>query len=118
MSVIHRLSRQHEGHLHDVLGGHQSRSSGNQANDQADGRHNRMEQEFAFAWDAKCALPQTKSLSITREGWSKIEEQSHGERPMMPLRFYDTERGAVWRDLVVITLDDLMELLEAARGGS
>ena len=113
MNVRTRLSRQHEDAVVAAIGGHQSKSSGNQWNDAADGRHDRYD-EFAFAWDCKCVLPTTKSLSISREDLAKITEQARGRRPMLPLRFYASERGAVEHDWVAIKFEDFKELLERA----
>jgi hypothetical protein len=48
--------------------------------------------------------------------WQKACDQSHGERPMLALRFYDDERCQSALDLVCIRVDDLVEILAAARG--
>jgi hypothetical protein len=45
--------------------------------------------------------------------WRKAVEQAGGERPMLALRFYDTDRLAVGEDLVVVRLHDFVELLGA-----
>lgn len=105
-------SRKHEEFVHALLGGHNSKSSGNQWHDAADGRHSRYEEEFAFAWDCKLALPGTKSISISRADWRKIREQARGNRPMMPLRFLSSERGDIEFDLVVVNLHDHAEMKE------
>lgn len=115
MSDIKRLADAHEVFVADLLGARQSRASGSQWHDQADGRQSRYAVDFAFAFDCKAAMPGTKSISVTRAMWDKLEQQSHGERSLLPLRFYTTLRGEVWRDLVVMNLHDLAELLEAAR---
>lgn len=115
MSDVKRLADRHEQHVASMLGAKNSRASGSQWHDQADGRMSRYADQFAWAFDCKCALPQTKSIGVSREMWVKIEEQAHGNRPMIPLRFYSTSRGDVFRDLVVITLDDLVELLEQSK---
>lgn len=118
MSLVHKLSRKHEDDLHELLGGHQSKSSGNQWADQGDGRLGRYQNRFGWCWDAKCALPQTKSISVTRDMADKITHQAHGDRPLLPLRFYADERGGVEHDLVVMRLSDLVELLEAVEGNT
>ena len=107
-----RLSRQHEADVHDLLGGHRSKSSGNQWHDAADGKHNPREEEFAFAWDCKCVLPGTKSLSISRADLLKITEQARGRRPAMPLRYYDSLRGQFALDFITIRLQDFAEMRE------
>lgn len=118
MSDVKRLADQHERYVAEMLGARQSRSSGNQWHDQADGRLSRYDNQFAWAFDCKCALPQTKSISISREMWAKLEEQAHGERPMLPLRWYTSLRGDVWRDLVVVSLHDFLEMSHAVERSS
>lgn len=108
----------HEEHLVDVLGGKQSKGSGNQWHAQMDGRHNRYLQEYAFAWDGKSTT--TGTVSVTIPMWEKAVEQAGGERPMLALRWYPTERPTTENlgglDLAVISLLDLSDLLDAARG--
>lgn len=108
-----RLSRLHETEVAELLGGHQSKSSGNQWHDAADGKH-KAHDEFAFAWDCKCVLPGTNSISISRADWLKITEQARGRRPAMPLRFYTSERGhyPYDLDLIVIRFNDFLEMRE------
>jgi hypothetical protein len=113
LSLTKKLADKHEDDIHEWLGGHQSKSSGNQWADQGDGRLGRYQSSFGWCWDAKCALPQTKSISVTRDMVDKIIHQSHGDRPLLPLRFYSSERGQVEHDLVVLRMEDFRELLEA-----
>lgn len=109
-----RMGDLHEDFLHKLFGGRRARSSGNQFNDQMDGRLDRYEQTHAYAWDGKSTL--AKSTTVSREMWAKAIEQSHGERPMLALRFYDDERLTVGLDLVVIDAHDMAELLEDVDG--
>jgi hypothetical protein len=104
------MAEAHEKHIQERLGGRKTRGSGNQPANPMDGRHSRYDQPIAFAWDCKATRGQ--SIAISRRMWEKAVEQSHGERPMIPLRFYDSDRLQVGLDLVVLTLDDLEELLE------
>lgn len=106
-----KLSRQHEDDVAELLDGHQSKSSGNQWHDAADGKHDRYE-EFGFAWDCKCVLPTTKSISISRDDLDKLIEQARGRRPGMPVRFYKSERGQVEHDFILIRLHDFAEMRE------
>lgn len=108
-----RMADEHETDLAQRLGGRQTRGSGNQAANPMDGRHQHYSSAHAFAWDGKSTLG--GSIGVTREMWNKAVEQSHGERPMLALRFYDSERLKVGLDLVVVSLDDFEELLEAVR---
>ncbi len=107
------MSDAHEIALVETLGGRRTRGSGNQSHNPMDGRLNRYEDDLAFAWDGKSTLG--KSIGVTREMWEKAEEQALGERPMLALRWYDTERLHVGLDLVAISLDDFAELLDLAR---
>lgn len=112
-NLRHRMGNDHEQYLADVLKGRKTRGSGNQFANPCDGRQNRYESGMAFAWDGKSTLG--KSIGVSRAMWAKLEEQAHGERPLLPLRFYNTERLAVGLDLVVLTLDDFLELVEATQ---
>lgn len=109
-NLRHRMAEDHERYLADVLRGRKTRGSGNQFANPCDGRQNRYETGMAFAWDGKSTLG--KSISVSRAMWDKLEEQAHGERPLLPLRFYNTERLSVGLDLVVLDLDDFIELVE------
>lgn len=108
----------HEERLVEVLGGKQSRGSGNQWHSPMDGRHSRYTEEFAYAWDGKSTT--TGTISVTIPMWEKAVEQAGGERPMLAFRWYPTERPTVSNrdglDLACISLLDLSELLDAARG--
>ncbi len=113
--IRRRMSEAHEAHLAEVLNGVRSRGSGNQAANPADGRQDHHLNNIAFSWDCKSTLG--KSLSIKLSDWEKIKDQSHGERPMLPIRMYMDDRLMKWVDLVVLDLADLEELLdEIARG--
>ncbi len=109
-----RMSDAHERRIAEALGGRQTRGSGNQFNDPTDGRTPHDGGSFEYALDGKSTLAQ--SISVSRAAWSKLDEQAHGARPAMPLRFYDDQRLTVGLDLVVVRLLDLSELLEVARG--
>lgn len=104
------MSDAHEIALVEALGGRRTAGSGNQPANPMDGRHNRYEATCAFAWDGKSTF--ASSISITRTMWDKAVDQAHGERPMIALRWYDSERLAVGLDLVAVTLADFSELLE------
>jgi len=112
--ITKKLADLHEEYLADVLQGRKTKSSGNQLHDPADGR-NAPYSPLGFAWDCKCAMPGTKSISITREMLSKIEHESHGMlMPGVPIRFYESERGAVEHDWIAIRTEDLRALLDYA----
>jgi hypothetical protein len=112
------MGDRHEEYLLDMLGGTGSPGSGNQWNRPMDGRHSRYETEFAFAWDGKSTM--ASSQTVTLGMWDKAQEQARGERPMLALRYYPSDRptkenlGGV--DLGVISVPDLSALLADARG--
>jgi len=112
MSLNKRMGDRHEEFLTDLLGGRQSRGSGNQWHNPMDGRTSRMTTRYAFAWDGKST--QAKSISVSREMWDKAVEQAGGEHPMIALRFYDTERLDVGLDLGLVNIHDLAALIEKA----
>lgn len=112
------MGDRHEEYLIEVLGGKQSKGSGNQWHSPMDGRHNRYAERYAFAWDGKSTT--TGTISVDLPMWEKAVEQAGGERPMLALRWYPTERPSVQNvggtDLAVLDLLDLSALLEDARG--
>jgi hypothetical protein len=112
MSLAKKMGDAHENFLTEILGGRKTRASGSVWKDQMDGRHNRMDVPFAFAWDGKSTL--AASVSVSRKMWEKAREQAAGERPLLGLRFYDTERLDVGEDLVVMSAHDFAEMLEEA----
>lgn len=112
MSLNNKMGRAHEEFLAKLLGGRKTKASGSQWKDQMDGRHSRDSLPYAYAWDGKSSLG--KSIGVSRVMWEKAREQAAGERPLLALRFYDTERLDVGEDLVVLSLHDFAEMLEAA----
>lgn len=105
------MGEAHDRACAELLGGRKTRSSGNQFNDQLDGKHD--DGEFRFAWDGKSTFG--KSLTVSLRSWDKIVEQAHGMRPLMPLRFYTDWRLTVGLDLVVCDMNDLCEMIERLR---
>jgi hypothetical protein len=108
------MSLKHEADLAEWFGTRVNPGSGNQFNRQGDTRENAHEKEFGFCIDGKATLGQ--GVSVTRAMWKKIKEQSHRERPMLALRFYEDDRFVRSVDLAVISMDDLRELVERANG--
>lgn len=107
-----KMSDAHEAWLVELFGGRMTKGSGNQWHNQMDGRQSSRQQYYAFAWDGKATLG--KSVGVTREMWKKAVQQAGMERPMLPLRWYDTEQLKVGLDLVVVSADDLACLIEDA----
>lgn len=112
MSLRNKMGEAHERFLVGLLGGRKTRASGATWKDQMDGRHGRKSETFAFAWDGKSTL--ANSIGVSRAMWSKAIEQAAGERPLLGLRFYDTERLDVGEDLVVLSAHDFAEVLQEA----
>lgn len=108
-----RMADAHEEHIVDLIGGRIPRGSGNQWRDKLDGKHDASD-PFAFAWDAKST--RKGSYSVSKKLWAKITEEADGLRPALPIRFYeDSPKLKAELDLVVLTLDDFAEMLEALR---
>jgi hypothetical protein len=107
-----KLSDAHEIWLADLFGARRTKGSGNQWQNQTDGRMSSREKTYAFSYDGKATLG--KSVGVTREMWTKVVEQALPERPMLPLRFYDNERLEVGLDLVVMSAYDAAEIIEDA----
>lgn len=104
----------HESYIVERLGGRKTPGSGSQWRNPLDGRHNRYEDEFAYAWDCKSTL--AGSISVNLKVWEKTKERADGERPLMPLRFYHDERLKKYTDLVTMELEDFIELLDTING--
>lgn len=111
------MGDRHEEFLVEVLGGRQTKGSGNQWHNPMDGRHSRRTEQYAFAWDGKSTT--TGTVSVTEAMWRKAQEQAVGERPMLALRWYPTERPTVANrdgiDLCAIDAMDMSALLTDAR---
>lgn len=108
------MSDSHENFLAQIFEGRKSRGSGNQFNDQMDGRNRFHETAFPLAWDGKSTLG--KSVGVTMEMWEKAVEQAGAEIPVLALRFYTNDRlTAVGADLVTLSIHDFVEILDSAR---
>ncbi len=103
------MSDKHEADLAEWFGGRVTPGSGNQPANPMDVRQSRHHSSIAFAIEGKST--RAKSISVTREMLDKACEQSHGERPMIALRFYDDDRLKGHEDWCLITKDDMLELL-------
>jgi hypothetical protein len=114
MALNNDMGRKHEEDVAEVFGARLSRSSGNQWNDQMDGRM--IDGVFRFAFDCKSRMAadptRANGLSLTDPLWQKAERQAAGARVMVPLRWYRTESLKVGRDLVAVSLDDMAEMMD------
>jgi hypothetical protein len=106
------MSEKHEEFIAEAFGGRKSRGSGSQWRDPADGRMDRRGDIICFAWD--CKSTRHASITIKRVDLDKVTEQAHGDRPMLPLRFYDDDRLRGFEDWALVKVDDLGELIELA----
>lgn len=105
----------HEAFLVSLFGGRQARGSGNQWRQPMDGRTSRKHLRFAFAWDGKSTIG--KSLSIPLSMIRKAKEQAGGHRPMIALRFYDSDQPFALKsieDWVAVKAQDMAEVLQEA----
>ncbi len=111
-TTTRKMSDAHEIWLSDLLQGRMTKGSGNQWHNPMDGRHSGRHQHYAFAWDGKSTF--SKSASISLSMWEKAREQASPEEPLIPLRFYATERLEVALDLVALKADVFAEVLADA----
>lgn len=107
------MSDAHEMFLARLYDGRRTPGSGNQPNNQMDGRNRRYDQAFPFAWDGKSTF--NKSIGVSGEMWEKAVLQAGAELPMLALRWYLDRQLHVSRDLVVVDAHDFAEVLAAAR---
>lgn len=108
-----KMAQRHEADVAEVLGGRQTRGSGNQWRDTTDGKHVEGTVQYGFAWDGKSTT--AKSTALTRRDWEKLVDQADDFLPAMPIRFYqDTRLTQVGLDLIVTKLDHFAEILAEA----
>lgn len=109
-----QMADSHEADIAEWIGGRQTKGSGNQWHSQMDAKNGINKVPFPIAGDGKATL--SKSVGVSREMWRKAEEQSFGEIPALFLRFYrDQTLRTVDQDLVVLSVDDFVRILESAR---
>jgi len=106
-----QMARRHEEHLAEMLGGSRSAGSGNQWHSPIDGRHNSLLRRFGFGWEAKST--RAASFSVSTALLDKTILQAGMERPLLAVRFYGDDRLSSYRDWVMLSLDDLVEMLWA-----
>ena len=111
MSLAKKMSLRHEKDIAETLGLRVQPGSGNQWANQGDAAGDRTRQRFAFTVD--CKATRGESIGVSASMWEKIVMQSGGERPALALRWYgDDGLRIVRHDLVVVSLDDFVEVLE------
>lgn len=103
----------HEAEIAEWIGGRQTKGSGNQWHAQMDAKNGIHKTPFPIAGDGKATLG--KSIGISREMWNKAKDQSFGEIPALFLRWYQVGLRSVEQDLVALSVDDFVRILEAAR---
>jgi hypothetical protein len=112
-----QMANYHEDYLAQLNEGVRSRGSGSQPHDKGDGRNQHLDPAdggFSFCWDGKSTLG--KGITVTREMIDKITEEAAGERPMLGLRWYDTDNlQRVGADWIAVSGADWCEVLLAAR---
>lgn len=116
MSLNRKMSDKHERDLAEWLGGRVTPGSGNHFANPMDVRQSRYKDKYAFAVDGKST--RSASVGVSRAMWQKAVDQAHGERPALALRLYTSDRLDYDIDLICITVDDFLELLDAAEGNT
>lgn len=113
MPTTRQMSDRHEADVAALLGGRVTVGSGNQHNDPMDGKHGYKEARYTFAWDGKCSLGQ--SVSVTRPMWEKAVDQARAFRPMLALRLWrDTRLTTTDVDLIAVEANTFAEILDDA----
>lgn len=109
-----RMSDAHEADMAEWTGGRVQKGSGNQFHAQGDTKNGEYLTPYPITGDGKSTLG--KSISITREMWKKIVEQTFGQTPMLFLRFYRDDRlRDVDLDLAVLDSRVFQDILTDAR---
>lgn len=108
--IRRRMSDLHEAYISKLFGGYRHPGSGNQARNQGDGRRSAHQHQIGFVWDCKATLG--KSISVSVDQIAKITEQAGLDKPLIPLRIYENDRLTHCVDLVAMSPDDLVEILE------
>jgi hypothetical protein len=95
-----------------VLGGDKAHHSGAHFDNPTQDGQSGREAGFVFAWYA--AATRGDSISVSRAMWEKAAEWALGDRPMVALRFYDSETIATCPklDLAVVSLLTLTEMVD------
>lgn len=107
------MGARHVEHAAGVLGAVPSAASGSKWQNPADGR-SPHDGPYPIAIEGKST--RGKSLAITLDMIAKLREQSLGENPVLPLRWYGTDDlTEVTEDWAAVPLDFLGEVLASAR---
>lgn len=113
MPTTREMSDRHEADIAALLGGRVTVGSGNQHNDPMDGKHGYKEARYTFAWDGKCSLANSISVSIPM--WQKAVDQARAFHPLLALRLWrDTRLTMTNLDLIAVEANTFAEMLEDA----
>ena len=107
-----KASELYDHFLDRVLGGDKADHSGPHFDNPTNSGESGHEAEFVFAWYA--AATRGNSISVSKAMWHKAREWAWGDRPMVALRFYDSESIATCPtlDLAVVSLLTLTEMVD------
>lgn len=110
-----KMADRHEAAMADWISGRLTKASGNQWHNPMDVRNGSRTVSFPMAGDGKATC--RRSVGVSREMWEKAVTQAGPElEPFLGLRFYEDETlEKVGHDLVVVSADAFVRLLEAAR---
>jgi hypothetical protein len=102
----------YEDFLDRVLGGDKAHHSSAHFDNSTNGEQTGREAEFVFAWNA--AATRGHSITVTKAMWEKACEWAWGDRPMVALRFYESEtiETGPRLDLAVVSLLTLTEMVD------
>jgi len=102
----------YEDFLDRVLGADKAHHSSAHFDNPTNSKQSEHEAEFVFAWNA--AATRGDSITVTKAMWEKACEWAWGDRPMVALRFYDSEtiETGPRLDLAVVSLLTLTEMMD------
>jgi hypothetical protein len=107
-----KASELYDHFLDRVFGGDKAHHSGPHFDHPTNSGEDGQKAEFVFAWNA--AATRGDSISLSKAMWEKACEWAWGDRPMLALRFYDSETIATCPtlDLAVVSLLTLTEMVD------
>ncbi len=109
-----RMADAHEADMAEVIDGRVQKGSGNQWHAQGDLKNGEHLVAYPITGDCKATLG--KSISLSREMWNKITEQTYDQNPALFLRWYrDESLRQVDTDLAVTSVSLFRQVLGDAR---
>jgi hypothetical protein len=105
----------HEADIAEWIKGVVQKGSGNQWHSPGDVKNGEYLTHIPITGDGKSTMG--KSISVSRDMWNKITEQTFGQTPALFLRFYQPGEQVrqIDLDLAVVRAGFFVDILEAAR---